>query len=116
MEGMAHGVNFRRNRWPLRRAGLGGGGAKALAGTLVLDGVKVNGNSGSDGGALEVAEQAGSVFGIKTQLNVTVRRAYSRGSGLLEQGAENGQTYPWRQHAPQHYSTRHACPCLGSIA
>ncbi len=41
----------------------------------MLDGVMVSGNSGSDGGALEVAEQAGSVFGIKTQLNVTVRWA-----------------------------------------
>ena len=39
----------------------------------MLDGVVVSDNSGSDGGAFEVAEQAGSAFGIKTQLNVTVR-------------------------------------------
>ena len=37
----------------------------------------VSDNSGSDGGAFEVAEQAGSAFGIKTQLNVTVRAGCS---------------------------------------
>ena len=62
-----------RRRLGRCRAGLGGGGAKALAGTLIMAGVNVSYNSASDGGAFEVAEQAGTSFSIPTQLNVTVR-------------------------------------------
>ncbi len=52
----------------------------------MLDGVAVTDNSGSDGGAFEIAEQAGSAFGIKTQLNVTVRAGCSQGSLLRTAG------------------------------
>lgn len=41
-------------------AGLGGGGAKALAGTIVMQNVTVVRNSAADGGAFEVAKQEGS--------------------------------------------------------
>jgi hypothetical protein len=41
-------------------AGLGGGGAKALAGTIVMRNVSVVRNSAADGGAFEVAKQEGS--------------------------------------------------------
>ena len=57
------------------RAGLGGGGAKALAGTLFIQGVRLSHNSASDGGAVEVAEQPGSASGIPTQLIISVRAA-----------------------------------------
>ncbi len=54
------------------RAGLGGGGAKALAGTIVMERVSVLRNAATDGGAFEVAKQAGSNE-IPTMLLVKAR-------------------------------------------
>ena len=52
-------------------AGLGGGGAKALAGTIVMRNVSVLRNSAADGGAFEVAKQEGSNL-FPTMLLVSV--------------------------------------------
>ena len=72
----------------------------------MLDGVIVSDNSGSDGGAFEVAEQAGSAFGIKTQLNVTVRAVCSRGPLLRTAGCilseasrPDRRWYSWMQNS-----------------
>ena len=60
-----------------RRAGIGGGGAKALAGSIKLRGCSVVHNTAIDGGAFEVAKQAQS-NGIPTRLVVEARPAPDR--------------------------------------
>lgn len=57
--------------FPPCSAGLGGGGAKALAGTIVMRNVSVARNSAADGGAFEVAKQEGSNL-FPTMLLVSV--------------------------------------------
>lgn len=96
------------------RAGLGGGGAKALAGTIVMERVSVLRNAATDGGAFEVAKQAGSNE-IPTVLLVKARTCLAHLCAMLF-GFRGQHRLPCAC-CPGLGCTRRAsqgcCPCVG---